>query len=116
MSASNDDATAARLNSVISVLGLVLNMTGMIVGIIGGICNIITFTAPQLRTNATVFYLLCATVFSSPLLRHPNSDSHGAGQLRQHFGARIDRFLQVSLLFGSRLAPIGHLLHVIGNG
>lgn len=65
MSADNDDAAgaAARLDSVMIVLGLVINMTGMIIGIIGGIGNIITFTAPKLQTNATVFYLLCATLF-----------------------------------------------------
>jgi hypothetical protein len=51
------------LSTVIQYLSLTIYFITLIIGIIGSICNLITFTAPQLRRNACVFYLLCASVF-----------------------------------------------------
>jgi hypothetical protein len=51
------------LSTVIQYLSLTIYFITLIIGIIGGICNLITFTAPQLRRNACVFYLLCASAF-----------------------------------------------------
>lgn len=70
---SEDSAYADFLMRIADILPLVINMTSVIIGIIGGICNLITFTAPNLRNNATVFYLLCATVFQTLCLIFPVS-------------------------------------------
>ena len=53
----------ATLSAIIGILPLYINFVTVIAGPIGAICNLITYTAPQLRNNATVFYLLCATLF-----------------------------------------------------
>ena len=60
---TTNTAYILTLTTVIQYLSLTLYITTLIIGIIGGICNLITFTAPQLRQNACVFYLLCASSF-----------------------------------------------------
>jgi hypothetical protein len=35
----------------------------LIVGIIGCLCNFLTFTSPQLRKNSCAFYFLCSSIF-----------------------------------------------------
>lgn len=44
-------------------LPMIINFFTVILGTVGGIGNLITFTAPRLRSNSCVFYLLCASVF-----------------------------------------------------
>ena len=63
MEQASDSTYVARVTAAIGYLSLIINSTTVIVGTIGGICNLITFTAPVVRSNASVFYLLCASVF-----------------------------------------------------
>jgi hypothetical protein len=51
------------LTAITAYAPLIINFLSIIIGTIGGICNLITFTAPRLRQNSCVFYLLCASVF-----------------------------------------------------
>jgi hypothetical protein len=60
---SNSSAYILTLSTITRYLSLTINFLTLIIGTIGGICNLITFTAPQLRQNACVFYLLCANIF-----------------------------------------------------
>ncbi|CAF3663460.1 unnamed protein product [Adineta steineri] len=60
---STNNTYAATLLAATSYVTLSIDLITLIIGIVGCICNLITFTAPQLRRNACIFYLLCATVF-----------------------------------------------------
>ncbi|CAF4210679.1 unnamed protein product, partial [Adineta steineri] len=60
---STNNTYAATLLAATSYVTLSIDLITLIIGIVGCICNLITFTAPQLRGNACIFYLLCATVF-----------------------------------------------------
>ena len=60
---SINDTYVRTLTTITVNLPLVINFITVISGTIGGICNLITFTAPRLRQNACVFYLLCASIF-----------------------------------------------------
>ena len=63
---SADSAQAAVLMQIIDKLALTINYISVIIGPIGGVCNLLTFTAPKLRGNPTVVYLLCASIFQIP--------------------------------------------------
>jgi hypothetical protein len=52
-----------RLMKTSEYLSLTINYVSVIGGTIGGCCNIIAYTAPQLRSNPSAFYLLSATFF-----------------------------------------------------
>lgn len=60
---SANSTFVATLNTITLILPATINFITATIGIIGGICNLITFTSPTLRQNSCVFYLLCATVF-----------------------------------------------------
>ena len=60
---ATNTSTVPTLTAVIDQLGLYVNMMSATAGTIGGICNLLVFTAPALQKNASVFYLLGATVF-----------------------------------------------------
>ena len=51
------------LSIIIRYLSVVINSITLVIGTIGGLCNLITFTSPKLRRSSCVFYLLCATAF-----------------------------------------------------
>ncbi len=51
------------LSTATQYVSLTIYSITLIIGIIGSICNLITFTAPLVRQNACVFYLLCASLF-----------------------------------------------------
>ncbi|CAF1350971.1 unnamed protein product [Adineta steineri] len=59
---SSNSTYAIILTSTIGYISLYINFITIIAGTIGGICNLITYSAPRLRKNACVFYLLCATI------------------------------------------------------
>ena len=59
----SNNTYVATLSAIIGTLPLYINFVTVIAGTIGAVCNLITYTSPQLRNNATVFYLLCATFF-----------------------------------------------------
>ena len=44
-------------------LSLTINYISVIIGTIGGLCNLLIFTAAKFRRSPTVFYLLCANIF-----------------------------------------------------
>jgi hypothetical protein len=60
---STNSTYVLTLTTIIRDVSLTINFVTLIIGTIGSICNLITFTAPQLRRNACAFYLLCATTF-----------------------------------------------------
>jgi len=53
----------ATLTVISATIPFSINFLTIIIGTIGGICNLITFTAPKLRHNSCVFYLLCVSIF-----------------------------------------------------
>jgi len=59
---SDNNAFAIKLEDIIQHMSLYINFITLIIGTIGCICNLITFTAPQLHRNSCVFYLLCTTI------------------------------------------------------
>jgi hypothetical protein len=59
----NNSAYVPTLSTTIQYLPSIINLISLIIGTIGGICNLITFTGPKVRRNACVFYLLCANIF-----------------------------------------------------
>ncbi|UJR11815.1 hypothetical protein I4U23_015995 [Adineta vaga] len=60
---TNITTYSSILTKIIGIVPLYINFVTIIFGTIGGICNIITYTAPRLRNNSSVFYLLCSTIF-----------------------------------------------------
>ena len=60
---SSNSTSITTLTTISSLVPLTINFITVTVGIIGGFCNVITFTAPKIRQNSCVFYLLCATIF-----------------------------------------------------
>lgn len=60
---SNNSTFVTTITSIASLFSLSINFITATAGIIGGLCNLITFTAPKIRQNSCVFYLLCATIF-----------------------------------------------------
>jgi hypothetical protein len=60
---STNSTYVLTLSTIIRHVSLSISFITLIIGTIGCICNLIIFTAPQLRQNACVFYLLCATIF-----------------------------------------------------
>ncbi|CAF0955883.1 unnamed protein product [Adineta steineri] len=60
---SPNNTYAATLLAATSYLTLSIDLITFVIGTTGSVCNLIIFTAPRLRRNACVFYLLCATVF-----------------------------------------------------
>jgi len=60
---SNSSAYVLTLSTTIQYLSSIINLTSLIIGTIGGFCNLIVFTDPRLSRNACVFYLLCANIF-----------------------------------------------------
>jgi hypothetical protein len=54
---------SAILTQIIYNVTLYVDVSTLIFGTIGSICNLITFTGRQMRPSPSVFYLLCATVF-----------------------------------------------------
>lgn len=51
------------LTVIINNISFITNAVTIIIGTLGGICNFITYTAPQFTRNACVFYLMCANSF-----------------------------------------------------
>ena len=51
------------LNNVIKKMTLYIPYVTISLGTIGGLCNLFTFTAKQLRQNACAFYFLCSAIF-----------------------------------------------------
>lgn len=60
---SSPSAYVVTLSNVIRYMSLSINFVTLAIGTFGAVCNLITFTSPQLRANSCVFYLLCATTF-----------------------------------------------------
>lgn len=59
---SNSSEFVIKLEDITQRISFYINSMTFIIGTIGCICNLITFTAPQLRRNSCVFYLLCTTI------------------------------------------------------
>lgn len=57
------DSYVIALNSVITKMTLYIPFVTIVLGTIGGFCNILTFTAKQLRQNACAFYFLCSAIY-----------------------------------------------------
>ncbi|UJR27924.1 hypothetical protein I4U23_009184 [Adineta vaga] len=60
---SSPSAYVVTLSTTIRYISLTINFITLIIGTFGALCNLITFTSPQLRRNACIFYLVCATTF-----------------------------------------------------
>ena len=60
---STSNTYVLTLTTTIRYLSLTINFISLIIGTFGSIFNLVIFTAPQLRRNACVFYLLCANIF-----------------------------------------------------
>lgn len=60
---STNNTYIAVLTVVTTYVPMIINFLTVTLGTLGGIGNLITFTAPRLRSNSCVFYLLCASVF-----------------------------------------------------
>jgi len=60
---TNSTTYVATLTAIAAILPLIINFITVVIGIIGCICNLITFTAPRLRQNSCVFYLSRASIF-----------------------------------------------------
>lgn len=59
---STNSTYIAILTVLTTNIPMIINFLTVILGTIGGIGNLITFTAPRLHSNACVFYLLCASI------------------------------------------------------
>lgn len=57
-----NDTYVIILTNIINNISFFVLYVAITIGILGALCNILTFTVKQLRTNAGVFYLLCSTV------------------------------------------------------
>lgn len=60
---SSNSTSAQTLQSVALYITSTINWISLFIGTIGSICSIVTFIAPELRRNASVFYLLCISIF-----------------------------------------------------
>jgi len=60
---TNSTIYVATLTAIAGIVPLVINLITVVIGTIGGICNLITFSAPRVRQNSCVFYLSCASIF-----------------------------------------------------
>lgn len=60
---TNSTTYVATLTAIAAILPLIINFITVVIGTIGCICNLITFTAPRLRQNSCVFYLSRASIF-----------------------------------------------------
>ena len=63
MNDSDSQTDSLMLQTIASYISLVLNSVTLLLGTIGGACNLITFTSPRLRRSASAFYLMCMTIF-----------------------------------------------------
>ena len=100
---STNNTQMAIFIAIVKQVSLACNSTIIIVGIIGGIGNYITFTASQLRRNACVFYLLCGNTFQLlsiliPILTHVLLGYLGDDLLNQSiFLCKIRFYLVITL-------------------
>lgn len=63
MNVSDFRTDSLMLQTISNYLSLVLNFVTLLLGTIGGACNLITFTSPRLRQSASAFYLMGMTIF-----------------------------------------------------
>lgn len=63
MNVSDFQTEPTMSQTTASYISLVLNLVTLLLGTIGGACNLITFTSPRLRRSASAFYLMCMTIF-----------------------------------------------------
>ncbi|CAF3887573.1 unnamed protein product [Adineta steineri] len=54
---------STTLTNIVSNITLYVDYCSLILGIIGSICNLITFTGRQMRQSSAVLYLLWSTIF-----------------------------------------------------
>ena len=60
---SSNSTYISVLTAITTYVPMIINFLTVILGTLGGMGNLITFTAPRLRSNSCVFYLLCASIF-----------------------------------------------------
>ncbi|CAF1380696.1 unnamed protein product [Adineta steineri] len=60
---NNNDEDIENINKIINSITLCVSFLTIIIGTLGGLCNIITFTSKEFRSNSCVTYFFCSTIF-----------------------------------------------------